>query len=539
MFTPPYSWKDSFSGTTATLQVYLSVYDGAGWQIGGIAGMATITLTIPNANPPVISGASFSDTSNVYNTFGVYVQGHSTMKMSISASADSSVGAYITNYSTSVNGSTYNGSSFTIGKVGSTSLSARVMVTDSEGQTASKSFSCSLAAYSPPSVSNVRSGRCDSSGNDKQDGTYMKMSFTVGSTTLGSRTVNAVSYSIMYKLSTASGWTTYKTVNTGTTSATVTDLVLTGVTFDTDKAYDLKVVASDYFQTSEVKEDVSTKEVLINLMKGGKGIAFGQLSQIEGAIEMGWRTVFHERGDSATSLLYIGNNTITSDTVANWVSQGFCYGYYSSKYLANQPTSSGFILSMPYCTSTQQAATSATMIVQLWVSAGNDETVSKRYGNYSGFGEWNELGGISTLKKAYPVGSIYMSTNPTNPSTLFGFGTWERFAAGRMPMGAGGGYTGIGGSAEVTLTESQIPSHSHGPGANTVSSSKTPDLFLTGVSGGVGRSSKIDEGTEYISFIGKVQDDLGYTATTSSVGGGQAHNNLPPYIVCYMWQRIE
>ena len=38
------------------------------------------------------------------------------------------------------------------------------------------------------------------------------------------------------------------------------------------------------------------------------------------------------------------------------------------------------------------------------------------------------------LKRIYPVGSIYMSVNNTNPSNLFG-GTWAAWGAGRVPVG--------------------------------------------------------------------------------------------------------
>lgn len=78
-------------------------------------------------------------------------------------------------------------------------------------------------------------------------------------------------------------------------------------------------------------------------MAGGKGIAFGKLSQIEGAVELGWPAVFHDRANSMTNLAYLGRNPISSDTVANWVTKGFCYAYYDSSYLNNQPTSTGFV----------------------------------------------------------------------------------------------------------------------------------------------------------------------------------------------------
>lgn len=72
-----------------------------------------------------------------------------------------------------------------------------------------------------------------------------------------------------------------------------------------------------------------------------------------------------------------------------------------------------------------------------------------------------------SILDAYPVGSIYMSAMATNPSELFG-GTWEAIARGSVLIGAGEDGWGInhqagavGGSREYTLTESNIPKHTH------------------------------------------------------------------------------
>ena len=65
------------------------------------------------------------------------------------------------------------------------------------------------------------------------------------------------------------------------------------------------------------------------------------------------------------------------------------------------------------------------------------------------------------LNLVYPIGSIYWSSNNTNPGTLFG-GTWTQIKD-RFILAAGDYYSNgaTGGAATVTLTVSNMPSHSH------------------------------------------------------------------------------
>lgn len=116
---------------------------------------------------------------------------------------------------------------------------------------------------------------------------------------------------------------------------------------------------------------------------------------------------------------------------------------------------------------------------------------------------------------AYPVGSIYMSVNTTSPATLFG-GTWEQLKD-RFLLGAGSSYTNgsTGGEAEHTLTVDEMPSHSHGLPITTNGTISSNNYF----------KATANQGGTY------------YTPQTINTGGSQAHNNMPPYLVVYMWKR--
>ena len=90
----------------------------------------------------------------------------------------------------------------------------------------------------------------------------------------------------------------------------------------------------------------------------------------------------------------------------------------------------------------------------------------------------NELSNF--LNKIYPVGSIYISTANTNPSTFLG-GTWENYADGRVLKGIKSGTAGTtGGSSTVTLSMSNIPAHTHDIShTHTTPKTTTSTLSLT------------------------------------------------------------
>lgn len=151
----------------------------------------------------------------------------------------------------------------------------------------------------------------------------------------------------------------------------------------------------------------------------------------------------------------------------------------------------------------------------------------------------------------YPVGSIYMSVSPANPSTYFG-GTWVAWGSGRVPVGINTADSNfstvekIGGASTVALTTAQMPSHSHAKGTLAADSggSHGHNLNLTKAAWGVdGASNKVVvDSTGYTAMTNKATASGGshghtISGSTASAGSGSAHSNLQPYIVCYMWKR--
>jgi hypothetical protein len=118
----------------------------------------------------------------------------------------------------------------------------------------------------------------------------------------------------------------------------------------------------------------------------------------------------------------------------------------------------------------------------------------------------------------YPIGSIYMNATTTDPATMLGFGNWLEFGEGQVlvgkaPTGTFDTAGNTGGLEAVSLTASELAPHTH-------TYDKPTQL---GVSDGTGDFS--------IQAVATAQN-------TGSVGAGDAHENMPPYIVVYMWVRI-
>lgn len=122
------------------------------------------------------------------------------------------------------------------------------------------------------------------------------------------------------------------------------------------------------------------------------------------------------------------------------------------------------------------------------------------------------------LQAENPIGKIRLSVENVNPSTHLGFGTWERWGQGRVPVGVAtsGTFNTVektGGEETHILKTSELPAHAH-----------TYPVNSPGSGAQYGPSDTVSQTNNVKS-------------STNEAGGGEAHNNLQPYITCYMWKR--
>lgn len=156
----------------------------------------------------------------------------------------------------------------------------------------------------------------------------------------------------------------------------------------------------------------------------------------------------------------------------------------------------------------------------------------------------NETISVTNIKTghiAYPVGTIYMSVNSTDPATLFG-GTWVRLKD-RFLLGAGDTYSA--GKTGGAATTNKIVKHSHYGTTQTESAHTHNVIGNVNINGTTRGDSYVIAGLGCPIYL--------YESSNSKTGYGSAHSHsyttsetgdasisiMPPYTVVYMWKRVE
>lgn len=546
--------------------IYCDTYSGS-TKIGTAS--CGFTATVPASVKPSCA-FTLEDVTGVDDTYGSPVQGLSRIKVAISATPAYS--SPIAEYTVEANGVTYSGSTITTGILQNSGDSPVVVtVRDQRGRTGTASYTMKVQAYTAPAVSKLNIKRCNADGSENDKGEYIQVTFSAAISSLSSK--NTAAYALRYKKSTDE---TYTTVNFSALANkyTVTDQVYR-FSADPDYSYDIEVTATDRHSTGIRSTSGSTAFTLMDWKASGRGIAFGKVSEKDDTMEISLDAEIH-----GTTILH--GNRYSFSTPGTAGSAGYILMARIAITAANADTPITFVFSQ------RQKETTMEVYVQFRNATATTSTLqSIRYtgSNYGAFlvpngsltwdlyiqkgsaydtialQDWYTSHTMEsrveitfpgtltdTLPQPYyratpakleslidfifPVNSVYISYSHVSPAELFG-GTWTRIENQFLWATTSGGTIGqTGGEQNVTLTTSQIPSHTHGfqYSTNGGSSYSTADA-------GRHRDDNRYTDTNYLGMTNSVEEFAKYRVRVGPAGSGGSHNNMPPYIQVSIWRR--
>lgn len=462
----------------------------------------TFTATVPDDVKPKLTGFTLTDTNTAAASVVPGEQAFIQILSNIKVNFGQMTGAYgstITGYYAEIVGknqsTTTQGGSLGIMNY-SGNVTIRASVTDSRGRTSNTiERTVNILEYFAPilNISAARSGVQSSTLTITRNAkvapltvngvqkNQMKLTFKVAK--FGSND---------YKVDTGSAGGTWTTVS----SLVNSNANLQGE-YAANSSWTVLGILEDKFTSSEFAVNVATEQVVLSYDRYGIGV--GKIRE-RGALDVKGNTYIdgflrhciERSGNVSTNDLIEGGDAWTNKDTPNndWgVLETFKIGNVSEKEATQRFTHR------------------------------NGGKVWYRYRHYQ-TGNWTPWV-VEGIDNFYPIGSIYQSTAPTNPTTFMG-GVWERFGNGRVLVGVDEADADFntanktGGEKTHTLTIDEMPSHSH---RQYVSANNGNDSIRRDWSSD-GASKAYDQGME-----------------TGRAGGNRPHNNLQPYVTLYRWRR--
>lgn len=161
-----------------------------------------------------------------------------------------------------------------------------------------------------------------------------------------------------------------------------------------------------------------------------------------------------------------------------------------------------------------------------------------------------DLFASDALLAAWPIGSVYISVNNTDPSTTLG-GQWVRFATGRTLVGFDDTQTEFD-AVEKEGGHKSLQAHTHSvnpPATNTSSSGSHSHSMgrsvaysassTIGLTGNPYKTNDYTGGNFSTASAGSHTHSVNIPAFNSASAGSGNAQNLQPYIVTYMWKRVS
>ena len=549
-WTPPLNFANDIPDATQGLgTIRCETYNGS-TLIG--TEEVRFTGTVPASMVPTCS-IQVLDATSTKDTYGNLVKGLS--KLYVKTTAAISYNSPIVAYTVQANGERYTAAEITTGVLtaaGTTTVQATV--TDKRGRTsAAASASFPVLDYERPVISALTVHRCNADGSENDQGEYVQAVCSAAITALNNK--NSAAYKLRYKVSTATSWTEV------TLTALDGEYIVTDYAHifeaDSSSSYDVEIVATDDMGTVSRSTSASTAFTLMNWHPSGTGLAVGKVSERQNTMEIALDTEFAgniiqrknfysafstgEEGSSgyvlvaeidvvdayadspivftltqrlaaAPMTIYISfcSEDNLTPSISSFTYEGEDYNAYLSPI-----SSSAWGLYVKKRTAYDWIS------VQHWYTSGAmDYCIEVSFpGTFVSALPTQNIKAvpaklIGLLDLIYPVGSIYMSMNSTSPETLFG-GTWQQITNAFLLPSTTSRQTG--GEETHVLTEAEIPAHTHWIYDNEADGQEYHHTWATTWKG--------------------INETVKGSAMPWSGGSGEAHNNMPPYITVYCWQR--
>ena len=265
--------KEAPYGSKVYCSFKLTTYNGAN-AVGSDS--KEVWYTIPSTIKPVCS-LSLSDHKHYEKTYGGYIQGESMLDVTITATE--AYGSPISQYSASVNGTTYSSSTFTTGvlKTDGEHVPISATVKDGRGRSGSTSSTFKVLPYKRPRITNLKVHRCNSDGTANDLGAYCQVSFRCIITSLSNK--NTKSCTLKYRQSGATNWTEAPAISLPSYDSNCNPPV---IAMSEEHSYEVMVTATDAFGSTNASTSVSTGYCLYHIPASGKGITFGGIAEGDG-----------------------------------------------------------------------------------------------------------------------------------------------------------------------------------------------------------------------------------------------------------------
>lgn len=288
-FTPPMDLAAQ-APNAAAVEIRFAV---STYQADGTTLVATSSTTIAAAIPETVKPScalAVSDPTGSLSAYGAYVQGRSRLHLVVTPTL--AYGSEIASYQIVADGKTYTASDVTTDPIaGSGTLTLTARVTDRRGRTSdAAAVTITVLPCAAPQISSFTAQRCGADGTPDEEGLYIKVTFSAAISPLNNQ--NTTAYRVRYKKTGTEDWTTVTltdyagqyAVSSGTT-------VFAAAAAD---AWDVQISAQDAFAETAQTRSVPIAFSLVNYNASGKGLAFGRISQIEGAFEVDMPARFYK-----------------------------------------------------------------------------------------------------------------------------------------------------------------------------------------------------------------------------------------------------